>query len=117
MKQLPKRLFTLLISLICLVVIFSLSRSIVTLWQKRDIVRERSEALKRGQAQNAKLKAQLEEAQTPLFIEREARDKLGLAREGEAVVLMPGEKTDNRVVGETSGSNKLLWKRWWNLFF
>lgn len=54
------------------------------------------------------------------FLEKEARDKLSMVKEGEKIVILP-EKF--KVLGEQTQEEKKsqadipAWKQWWDLFF
>ncbi|OGG11818.1 hypothetical protein A2Z00_03775 [Candidatus Gottesmanbacteria bacterium RBG_13_45_10] len=107
------RLTVVLISLIMLV---GLLQSLVSLWQKRDMVSERRHVLQETEAENQKLKQKLAEATSAAFIERQARDKLGFVKEGDTVILMnkpaaPGE------TGAKTEEQLPNWQRWLRLFF
>lgn len=100
------------------ILIIGSAKSIYELWHKRDIVVEREAVLSRLEAENRQLKTDLEESLTDEFVEREARDKLGLARPGDTVVLV------ERIQTATDGSALAGEPRepptftvWWKLFF
>ncbi len=69
---------------------------------------------------NQKLIAQITETQSPQFIEKQVRDKLGLGREGEAVVVLPDEDTLRKLAPKIPQDEDTLpdptWKKWLNLF-
>lgn len=113
------RIIRLLIIVVSAVLVVNLSRSIWDLWRRRDILGERQAVLKRLEAEQARLQKEFEYAQSPEFIEQEARNRLGLAREGETVVLMPNDKLPmiNGATEEKIQENVPNWKRWWKLFF
>lgn len=72
------------------------------------------------QAENDKLEAEIARAQSPEFVEKEVRDKLGLAREGEAVVVLPDKDILKKLAPlfplETESLPDPTWKKWVNLF-
>ncbi|MBI3577339.1 septum formation initiator family protein [Candidatus Gottesmanbacteria bacterium] len=109
-------LVRLFIGALSLLVVVSLSRSVYGLWRKRDYVRLRADTLQEVQAENDRLKKQVEASQKPEFIEKEAREKLGMTKEGEAVVILPKSQisgpNDQKKIEEVSN-----WKKWWRLFF
>lgn len=126
MKLIKSRLFRLIIAIISLIILVTIPRSIMSLWGKYDIVAEREKELVRQRKRNAKLKAEFGYVQSQEFIEREAREKLGMVREGEQIVLLP--KSQTRLPdGQVSTINDQIeqvkeeqipkWKRWWRLFF
>lgn len=113
------RIIRLVIIGISAIVVVNLSRSIWDLWRRRDIVAERQEVLHRLEVENKRLKDELTYSESPLFIEQEARNRLGLGREGEEIVLLPkqqetGDKKQETGEGKESVPN---WKKWWRLFF
>ncbi len=113
-------LFRLVVTLVSLTLIVNLSRSIYSLWKKRDIVRQREEVLGKLKADSEELERKLTEAQSPEYVEKIAREKLGLAKEGETIVLVPNDKSTNLQM--TNGEDKIQenepnWKKWWKLFF
>lgn len=114
-----KRSIRLIIIAVSAVLVVNLSRSILDLWRRRDILGEREAVLRRIQEENKRLQGELEYAQSPEFIEKEARNRLGLGREGEEIILMPNDKlpmTNEKTEDKTIESLP-NWKRWWKLFF
>lgn len=109
------KLFRLIVILISLVMVVGLSRGLYALWNKKDIVSERQEALRKLERENQELQKKLEEAKSPEFIERMARDNLGLIKEGETIVLMPNLPA--QAGDQKEEENLPNWKKWWQLFF
>jgi len=100
--------------------IISLSRSVVDLWGRRTIVREEQERLAQLQKRNQELKEKKQFVETTTFIEQEARDRLGMAREGETVILMDTGNTvesKGHTVIHSPSDQTSNWKRWWQIFF
>lgn len=92
-----------------------LTRSIYDIWQKKDFVMQAQKELDFQKQENQRLKSALSYSQTPEFIEKEARDKLFMVKQGEQKVLIPQELENSK---EEQGKNKdPNWKKWWNLFF
>ncbi len=119
MKKFPHRILKLAILSFNIFLIVNLSRSIYEIWRKKDIVHEREVALREAQAQNDELKKKIAEAESPEFIEKTAREKLGLVKDNEVVVLMDALKiTSKESEDETNPlDSDPNWKRWWRLFF
>lgn len=73
------------------------------------------------QEDNNKLRQQLVQTQKPDFIEKEVRDKLGLGKEGEAIVVLPDADTLRKLAPEAQVEADTLpdpnWKKWERLFF
>ncbi|MBI3984930.1 MAG: septum formation initiator family protein [Candidatus Levybacteria bacterium] len=96
-------------------IINSLIHSIYNLWQKQDLVTSAQKELDKQKALNQKLKAQIEYAQTPQFIEQQAHDKLFLVRPDQQEVLF----SDKPIFSEENISTKANipnWRKWLNLF-
>ena len=96
-------------------VINSLIHSIYNLWQKQDLVTSAQKELDKQKQLNQKLKAQIEFAQTPQFIEQQAHDKLFLVRPDQQEVLFSDKPifSEDNVKMKESVPN---WKQWLNLF-
>jgi cell division protein FtsB len=71
--------------------------------------------LTRLQTKNSELDKQLQLVESPEFIEKEAREKLNLAKPGETIILIgqPSSKEEQQknIPTETN------WRMWWNEFF
>ena len=98
------------------IIIVSLVGSIITIYKKKDVVGERNAALVRVESENARLKSRLSEVERPEFVEKEARDKLGLVKPGEVVVLVGKHATASPDVLRSS-TELPRWQQWWQLFF
>jgi cell division protein DivIC len=85
---------------------------------KRGIVDSRNSELEAAKKENARLKKQLVIVKSEGFVEQEARNKLGLVKSGEVVVVVPMQETPLRqgYAGQ-SGEAKSNWRQWWELFF
>lgn len=104
-----------------LYLIVSLTRNIFSLVKKGEEIKEQNLKLEKLRQKNLELKAELEYVKSSEFVERQARDKLGMAKEGEQVVVLPKnveeivlDKEKDKDKGEEELPN---WKRWYRLFF
>lgn len=71
------------------------------------------------QIKNRELKEKLKEVNSYQFIEQQARDKLGLTREGETLIIIPDNKLQ-QVLGEAKkGEQARLpnWQGWLKVFW
>src|SRR5690348_12839858 len=91
-KFLKNRFDRAILLVLSLVICFGIGISVYSLTQKKGIVGERLQVLSDLEAKHAALERKLAEATSSAFIEREARNKLGLAKEGEAIVILDKEK-------------------------
>ena len=110
-----KRLITFFISLFSLIFIVNISRSIYSLWQKGGLVAEREKVRDALKKENNDLTEKLKNVESSEFIERQAREKLNLQREGEVVVVLPQDVAiESKPQVQTEVPN---WQKWWRLFF
>ena len=95
---------------------FSAMRTIVDLWQRRDIMQERQAELTRKKQDNERLAGQLKEIGSEEYTEKVARDTLGLVKDGESIVILPGSGS-RRGIGVSEATRTVNWQKWWGLFF
>lgn len=107
--------------IVSILLIISMGRNIASLLSRADTIeeaRERVEELKKEQAELLQVKERVESEE---FIEKEAREKLGLAKSGETVVVLPDEEILRRIAPNFEQEEfveKLpIWKRWVRMFF
>ncbi len=103
---------------VSLFMIISLSHSVVDLWGRRSIVGQEEARLKETQKRHDELTKRLQTVNTETFVEQEARERLGLAKEGDTVIIMntnplPGGEQPKDEFGEPIPN----WKQWWQVFF
>ncbi len=81
-------------------------------------VEEAQVQLDKLKAENTNLQKQLDYTKSGEFKEKEIRDKLGLAKPGETVVILPKEY-DQRPTTNDEGQGESVpnYKKWWNRFF
>jgi len=59
------------------------------------------------------LQEELKKVQSQEYIEREAREKLGMSKAGEKVIIMPTITLDKPM---RTHENEQNWLKWWRLF-
>lgn len=110
------RLFRLIVIIVSLILVVNVSRSMYSLWAKRDTVQERKNVLTQLKKENEELRRKLNNVQSQEFVEQEARNKLGLVKEGETIVLVPNDPSAGS--GQANPPAKVPnWQKWWGLFF
>ncbi len=67
--------------------------------------------------ENEALKKELGFKAGDQFAEEEIRNKLGLAKPGEAIVVLPKGESSESTVNNQSSAEIPNWQKWWNLFF
>ena len=115
MTAMKARILSLLILLSGIIAIISFSSSIRSLLKKGDLFVEKEEKLIELKSKNQEFKRALEEAQGEDFIEKEAREKLGMGKKGEVVVILP--KNKKQKTKNSKQEEEQNWKKWYNLFF
>lgn len=117
MRIVRSKLMRAVVLIVCVVIAIAVLRSVYVLSQKKNVMTDRQEVLTSLAAKNRELQEELKEATSPSFIEKQARDKLGLVREGETVVLLDKTKIRNMGNEPTKPTGVSSWKQWWGLFF
>jgi cell division protein FtsB len=83
-------------------------------------VQEEKDKVEKMKEENAALEAQIAQTQGSAFIEKQIRDKLGLAKEGEAIVVLPDidilRKLAPQIPIEENSLPDPDWKKWLKLF-
>lgn len=125
MSIVKKGLIRLLILIFGIYLVFVFSRDLFYLLKKGERIKEMEEKAEELRIRNEDLKENLEYVQSDEFIEKEARDKLSMARENEVIVVMP-EKLEaiiNMPAGKTgkleqeSEEDLANYQKWLKLFF
>lgn len=86
-------------------------------WQQ---VGQAQKRLDEVRSENEKLKRELDYKRSQKFTEGEIRNKLGLVRDNETVVILPNKESSGGSQGlQEAGQLKFdaNWKKWWRLFF
>src|SRR5882672_8649241 len=105
-----------LIIVIGLTFSFGLAKNLYQTYQNSTVLTLARQKLAVLQEENKKLLAENAEAKSPGFIERQAREVLGLVKPGEVVVILPPPEASPA----PSTADKLvrpIWQQWWSLFF
>ena len=91
---------------------------VINIRKQVEVERQKVEKM---QADNVKLQTQIAEAQGQDFIEKQIRNKLGLTKEGEAMVVLPDESIVRSLAPSLTSEEETLpdpnWKKWEKLFF
>lgn len=86
---------------------------------KNEIQKEKSRIAK-IEAENRELEAKIVETQSMEFVEKEIRNKLGLVKTGEVVVVLPDKEVLKKLAPEIEDDKEVLpdpnWKKWAKLF-
>ena len=111
----------LLLLFLALILITSSVRSIVRIRRAGRELFEVEEEVEEIKLENQNLRLRLEEAQSDEYIEKQLRDKLGLAKEDEIVVILPAEEVVRKFAPMREEEEEFLpdpnWKKWVRLFY
>ncbi len=114
-----KPFFSILISVVSLFLILNFSRELINLSQAGNRLEEIREDVKKLRFKNWQLKQEVDYRKTDEFLEKEIRDKLGMARKGETVVILPQEKIEkiaSQAAAEKKERQLSIWRQWLELF-
>lgn len=85
-----------------------------------DAVQKEKNKVEKMKEENARLEAQIAQTQGSAFIEKQIRDKLGLAKAGEAIVVLPDPEILKKLAPQMPVEEDTLpdpnWKKWIKLF-
>lgn len=112
-----KRILFVIFVAVCLVIINNLVRSVYDLWQKKDLIAKAQKELIHQKQENDRLKSDASYAASREFIEKEARDKLLLVKQGEQQILISQDLIRESKPSEKENKEKPNWKKWLKLFF
>jgi cell division protein FtsB len=105
---------------LCLIFGISLIRNIT----RAKVIKKRVEVeklkIEELKAEQETLEEELQKVQSDSYLQKQLRDKLGLAKEGETVIILPDEASLRGLVPEIPEEESVLpdpiWKRWFKLF-
>lgn len=114
-----KKTFFILTVVIGVYLIINLAGTIIHLWQKQEEIRTVEEELDTLKKQNKDLGAKFEYVQTPEFLEKEVRDRLGLVLPRERQVIIDENLLKATESSKTAQPQNLWtnWQKWLKLFF
>jgi cell division protein FtsB len=98
----------------------SLFRNISNVRSVNQKIDQKEKEVAKIQKEQEDLQKELEFTKSREYIEQQLRDKLGLAKEGETVVIMPPPEVLKRIAPKYEEEKDILpdpnWKRWLKLF-
>lgn len=104
-----------------LFLIVSMGRSTLQLLGRGDAIKEAEVRVRELEAEQARLLEVKEQVESQEFMEKEAREKLGLAKPGEVVVVLPSDEVLRRLAPEFDQEHFVeelpIYERWIRLFF
>ena len=110
-----------IIAFVIALLIISLMRNIAKTVAAQKRIQKEEARVESLRVENEKLRERLEKETSEAYIEKQMRDKLGLAKEGETIVILPDEETLKKLAPTLPVEEDTLpapnWKKWLNLFF
>ncbi len=111
-----RNLLLVLAFLVSILLIVNSTKRILSFHSTSRGIVEAEARLERLKKENEALKRDLEYKKSDQFTEGEIRNKLGLAKKGEEIVVVPKDESDKQQ--ETSNKKeKANWEKWRELFF
>ena len=115
-----KGLMGLLLLFIVLLALLSLVRNVLKISQSKEKIRESQERVEELKRESERLAKEIEKVQSEVYIEKQLRDKLGLVKEGEIVVVLPDDEVLRKLAPNIPEEEDILpdpnWKKWLKLF-
>lgn len=106
---------------VSLLMLVSLTRNIMKVREAKERLKEKEEYIEKIREGNEKLRQKVATFKSEEFIEKQLRDKLGLAKEGETIVVLPDEETIRKFAPSDEKEEEILpdpnWKKWLKLFY
>lgn len=117
----PKHLVTIMAIFVIFFLGFSLIRNIGKVSKVKKEIKDREVRVSNLRNENDRLKKTLNDSQTGEFVEKQIRDKLGLAKQGEIVLVLPGSDLLMKLAPDLPKNEATLplknWEKWYRLFF
>jgi len=112
-------LFLLIVVLVLATLFVSLGKNFVRSYENKKEISFLEDEVKRLEGRNKELSLLIDFFKTNSFAEEEARLKFGLGKQGESVIVIPG---NNEVDGEKIDKKEQIeevpnFKKWWYYFF
>jgi len=105
-----------LLFLVGLVLASRIGYRIWRLIEVRQIVSQARLRTQEAYRENKLLRKRLAEVSSDAFVEREARDKLGMGKEGETILILPDQNLNPKSQVPNPNENKPNWRKWWELY-
>jgi cell division protein FtsB len=110
-----------LIYVLLILLVISVYKNISKINQIYKRIAEKEEDVKKLEEANKDLEEKVQESSNPDYIEKQIRDKLGLAKEGEIVVVLPPPEVLRKYAPVVEREEENLpdpnWKKWLHLFY
>lgn len=106
--------------LVFLILASSLVKSVTRIKQGNEIIKKTESRLEKINEENRKLEEQVQIVSSPEYVEKQLRDKMGLVKEGEVVLVLPEPEIVKKLVPNISFDEVVPLKpnylKWFDLF-
>ncbi len=107
-----------------ILLLIGLSTSLFRSYQKGNktklLIEREKKRVEELKTENTRLEEDLTRVKGEEFVEKQLRDKLGLAKAGEVVLVLPDAETLKKIAPKVESEEEVLpaptWKKWLNLF-
>jgi cell division protein FtsB len=110
-----------LLIFIFLLMFASLIRNILRVVESNKRIEKAQDQVEKLKKENEELEEKLAVTKSEGYIEKQLRDKLGLAKEGEIVIVLPDEKILETLAPSLEEEEETLpdpnWKKWLKMFY
>jgi len=119
-KNVHKKIVNFLLIFLVFVLFLSLFRNISKMRQNTLLITKEKDRIEALNEEKQRLEGELQKVQSEEYIEKQLRDKLGLAKEGEIIVILPEPEVVRKFAPKHKEEEEILpdpnWKKWAKLF-
>lgn len=119
-KEKLGRFANIIFIIMAILLAFSLFKSYLSTKKASLRIEETEKIVRNLEERNTMLREELEIVESEDYAEKQLRDKLGLSKEGEIVVILPDDEVLKKLAPEVETEEESLpdpnWKRWLELF-
>ena|SRR5258706_11083711 len=116
-----KRFAGIILVILIILLTISIGKNYVKLQKAGEIIDEARSEVRKEEEEQSSLEKQLNQAESQEFVEKQLRDKLGMAKEGEIVIVLPEADSVRALVPKRKFEEELPreanWRKWRDLFF
>ncbi len=120
LKVVYERFINLILVFLVVMLSISLIRNISKMKQTQSLVEEEKKRLENLKKEKEEVEKNLQKVHSEEYIEKQLRDKLGMAKEGEIIVILPEESIVRKFAPKPDEEEETLpdpnWKKWLHLF-
>ena len=109
-----------IIVFVCLLLLVSLIRNAFKIKKANEKILEAEQSVEKLKAESGELEEKVKKFKSDYFVEQQLRDKLGFAKEGETIVVLPEDGVLKKLAPSREVEEEVLpdpnWKKWIRLF-